>query len=180
MEEDLEGMERIPIEILKLTLLPTVIITLNGVDIPALLDTGSPVTVLNSAAAKLAKLETVQPDAQPEAEGKKGGGFNPFAKIQDNFKATQVIAQAASRGDVLVIAGAQGGRVELWKTRELASLSLGEGLVEFPDFKAYVGDLPGLAALGGLGEDSPPAAVLGMDVLKRKNTMIYRQNEVFF
>merc|ERR1712125_227959 len=47
--------------------------------------------------------------------------------------------------------------------------------------KVYVGDIPGLAALNGIGVDSPPAVVLGLDVLRRRPTMIFRprQNELY-
>jgi hypothetical protein len=40
--------------------LPSVTIKVNGVEMKALLDTGSPITVLNAQAAKLAGIETVQ------------------------------------------------------------------------------------------------------------------------
>merc|ERR1712232_1093198 len=47
--------------------------------------------------------------------------------------------------------------------------------------KVYVGNIPGLAALNGIGVDSPPAVVLGLDVLRRRPTMIFRprQNELY-
>ena len=41
------------------------------------------------------------------------------------------------------------------------------------------GDLPGLAALGGLGADAGPAAVLGTDLLRRRPRMWYTASRVF-
>ena len=45
----------------------------------------------------------------------------------------------------------------------------------------YVGDLPGLAALGGLGDSAPPAAVLGMDFLRLRPRVVFRaqQKEIY-
>ena len=56
--------------------------------------------------------------------------------------------------------------------------------IDFGSTPIYVGELPGLAALkGGLGmEESPVAVVLGMDVLRKRPSMLLRalQNEVWF
>ena len=55
---------------------------------------------------------------------------------------------------------------------------LGEGAAFGDGSRCYVGDLPGLAALDGLGADAGPAAVLGTDVLRRRPRMVYRASEV--
>jgi len=54
--------------------------------------------------------------------------------------------------------------------------------VDFGPGHLYVGDIPGLAALNGVGVDSPPAVVLGMDVLRRLPKMLLRaqSDEVWF
>ena len=182
IEEQLKGMRRVPIEVIDQILLPSVILRINGAEIPALLDTGSPVTVLNSVAANLAGLSTIELESDKQSE--ESGGFNPFKKMTDNFKAAQSMAEAASKGDILVMAGADGQRIDLRRTKEKAQITLGlEGQVSFPSTYIYVGDLPGLKALESLGgSSSPPAAVLGMDVLKKLPIMIYRgmQKEVYF
>lgn len=178
---ELEGMVRVPITTLPLTLLPTVTLRINGVDIPALFDTGSPITVLNAQAAKAANIKTVEKTKPLEKKSS-----NPFASMAQNFKAAQEAAQAAARGDILAIAGANGQAIQLLKSTspvdvqvavqddESSSTSMGESHL-------YVGDLPGLAALDGLGEESPPAAVLGMDVLRQRPRVIFRgqANEVY-
>lgn len=178
---ELEGMVRVPITTLPLTLLPTVTLRINGVDIPALFDTGSPITVLNAQAAKAANIKTVEKTKPLEKKSS-----NPFASMAQNFKAAQEAAQAAARGDILAIAGANGQAIQLLKSTspvdvqvavqddESSSTSMGERHL-------YVGDLPGLAALDGLGEESPPAAVLGMDVLRQRPRVIFRgqANEVY-
>ena len=43
----------------------------------------------------------------------------------------------------------------------------------------YVGALPGLAALNGLGDNAGPAIVLGLDVLKRRPRMLYTPTAVY-
>merc|ERR1712187_612169 len=78
--------------------LPRITLTVNGIDVPALLDTGSPITVLNPAAATVAVLEL-----PGTLDAVKNAG-NPFAKMAANREASQ----AAARGDVLTIMGATG------------------------------------------------------------------------
>ena len=57
----------------------------NGVDMPALLDTGAPTTIFNGAAAEAAGLSLEAPSSEAEeasarAEaGGGGGGMNPFS-----------------------------------------------------------------------------------------------------
>ena len=96
----------------------------------------------------------------------------------------QAAAQAAARGDILTIAGTAGEPVNLLKSQTKATVSAGGGdqPVEFGDSHIYVGNLPGLAALNALGDDSLPAAVLGMDVLRLRPKMLLKSQsqEVYF
>jgi len=171
-ESDVTDIERVEIKLLPVTNLPSIDIIINGVTVPALLDTGSPVTVLNAKAAQLTKVETVM----DEQKKKQTNPFNPFAKLTQGFQT----AQMASTGDVLLLAGALGERIELYKSSGggipiavSPSCSFGD------DCTVYVGDLPGMAALGG--SDSSPAVILGMDVLRRRPKMLYRApNAVYF
>jgi len=190
LEDEVAGMRRVPIKIIKDILLPTVVLKLNGVEIQALLDTGSPVTVVNSVAAELAGLNVIQiqngNNYKSEKEGrKKKGAFgfvNPLKKLGEDFKNANALSQAVSRGDVLVLAGNAGQVVQLLKTKNAptASLQGEEEDINFPDSNIYVGDLPGLGALGGLnGASSPPVAVLGMDLLTQMPSLLYRMDELF-
>lgn len=163
---------KIPINVLDTILLPSVIININGVSIPALFDTGSPVTVLNAAAADAASLEVFKIQKKTEKS------LNPFRAFSDNLRETKSMADAVSRGDILVIASSDGKRIELNRTK-IRSMSLGNGEVEFPPSDIYVGDLPGLVALNGLNPTSPPAAILGMDVIKRLPMVIYRKDAIY-
>ena len=43
----------------------------------------------------------------------------------------------------------------------------------------YVGAIPGLAALDGLGADAGPAAVLGSDVLRQRECLVLRGGKVY-
>lgn len=59
----------------------------NGVSMPALLDTGSPITVLNAAAATAASIEL-----SPAADA----ANNPFAILAAGFKAAQASAESGA------------------------------------------------------------------------------------
>jgi hypothetical protein len=173
-ENVLKGRTRVELQRIPVTELLSVIVNINGVDMPALLDTGSPITVMNAQAAKIAGVESA-PD--PAANNN-----NPLAALQSKFQQ----AQATSRGDILTIFGAGGKRVNLCKsTGKEVNVSMdgsnGEK-VQFGSGPVYVGDLPGLAALNGLGVESPPAVVLGMDILRRRPSMLLRatENEAWF
>lgn len=142
------------------------------------MDTSSPVTVLNAQAAKQAGIATVSPSV---AEQSRGGLKNPFTAIKGRLEK----AQAAARGDVLSIFGVGGKQVDLVKSAEPVVLRMpvtadddnneneSTDSVNFGAGHIYVGDLPGLAALQGIGVDAPPAVVLGMDVLRRKPRMLF-------
>jgi hypothetical protein len=118
--------------------------TINGVKIPSLLDTGSPITVLNAAAAEAAGIAMPQPEAT----------INPFAKA----KAAVEAAAAMASGEVAMMGGPN-GPITLRKIPEKAPIFL--GAADIGAGRPYVGEFPGLAALGGLDADSGPAAVLG-------------------
>ena len=177
MGDALDGLHRAPIKPLPVSALPSINIVVNGQKIPALLDTGSPITVLNAEAAKMAGVTTAVED--DSRNSKSSNPFNPFAKLTKNFQS----AQAAARGDVLLIAGAGGDRVELVKSKDVVECGVvreGDATIDIGQHSIYVGDLPGLAALGGLGGDgAPPAAVLGMDILRTRQRMVYRFDEVY-
>lgn len=175
----LSGMTRVPIEPIPVTQLPSVMLNINGIPIPALLDTGSPITVLNSQAAKQAGIETIQLPSDGEEKSN-----NPFAGFANRFKNAQAVAQAAAKGDLLTIAGSDGKPTNLLKSISTVDLSMaGDSRdVSFGSSNIYVGDIPGLQALNGIGVDSPPAAVLGMDVLRKRPKMFLRarNQEVYF
>jgi hypothetical protein len=180
MGHALDGLERAPIRPLPVSALPSIDVVINGKTIPALLDTGSPITVLNAEAARLAGVTTTMEDGSSSSNN--NNNINPFAKLAKNFQS----AQAAARGEVLLIAGVSGERVELVRSKGAVECGVAAGdggggaVVDIGKHLIYVGDLPGLAALGGLGGDgAPPAAVLGMDVLRTRQRMVYRPDEVF-
>jgi hypothetical protein len=178
LENILSKLTRVPIEPVPVTQLPSVILKINGVEVPALLDTGSPITVLNSRAAQQAGIETITVASGPEKAN------NPFAAVANRFKAAQATSKAAANGDLLTIAGTNGQSTTLLKSTSAAKISLSGGSqdVSFGESNIYVGDIPGLAALNGIGVDSPPSAVLGMDVLRKRPKMLLRarDQEVYF
>ena len=161
------GLRGVPLTPLPGNSLPSVTLRVNGVEVPALVDTGSPITVLNAAAAAAAGVEHA---ALGASEG------NPFSKLATGLKA----AQAAARGDVLTVGGPN-GPVQLVRAQQPpggVSFSLGDGL-ELGQAACYVGDLPGLAALDGLGATAGPAVVLGTDVLAMRPRMWYTPTQLY-
>ena len=179
MTKALPGMTRVPIDPIPVTQLPSVMLNINGMKVPALLDTGSPITVINLQAAKQAGIETIQLPSDGEENSN-----NPFAGFANRFKNAQAAAKAAANGDLLTIAGSNGKPTNLLKSTSTVDLSVSGDSedVSFGSGHIYVGDIPGLAALNGIGVDSPPAAVLGMDVLRKRPKMFLRarNQEVFF
>lgn len=186
------GMARVPFESLPVSMLPSVKISINGVDMPALFDTGSPITVLNAKAAEAAGINTAIELTEPTDD--KDSGWNPFSKIKATIEQAQEVAAATSRGDVLTIVGSDGSPVRLVKSKDPQTLHLRAQTFDAPARQkddnqyvtvgqnhCYVGDLPGLAALGGLGDAAPPAAVLGMDFLRLRPRVVFRaqQKEVY-
>ena len=177
---NVDELVRVPFESLPVSLLPSVTLIINGKEIPALFDTGSPITVLNARAAQEAGIDpTISLDEAKE----NGGSWNPFSKIASNIQSAQEIAKATASGDILTIAGTDGKPVRLVKSKESEAVNIksstGEKLLS--ESQVFIGDIPGLAALGGLGGEAPPAAVLGMDVLSRLPRVLSRarQNEIY-
>lgn len=194
---NLDGMTCVPFDSIEGTMLPSVTLCVNGVEIPALFDTGSPITVLNARAAEKAGIATAIPmeDLDPEKQSKKdgkGGSWNPFSKLAANVQSASQIAQATTRGEILTIAGTNGKPVYLVKSESPLELQVASKAeqsassqtkyTKLGENNVFVGDLPGLAALGGLGGDAaPPAAVLGMDFLRCRPKIVFRaqQNEIY-
>merc|ERR1739841_317798 len=116
---------------------------------------------------------------------KESGGWNPFASVVDKFKEAQATAEAASRGDILMIGGIDGKPTNLYRSTGETGTSIslvgssGEdvSLGSTDSNKVFVGDIPGLAALNGIGVDSPPAVVLGLDVLRQRPRIVFRPRE---
>ena len=190
---DLTGMRCIPFENLPVSMLPAVTLCINGLEIPALFDTGSPITVLNARAAQEAGITmAVSIDSE---EKSKSSSWNPFNKIVDNVKSASAIAEATSKGQILTIAGTDGQPVRLLKSKSpvqikvrtsknpISSKEEQDRFIDLAGSFVFIGDLPGLAALGGLGggDSAPPAAVLGMDVITRCPRVVFRaqQKEIY-
>lgn len=191
---DVNGMKCVSFENLPISMLPSVKLCINGFEMPALFDTGSPITVLNAKAAEAAGISlAVSLESQDKT---KSSSWNPFSKMADNIKSASALAEATSKGEVLTIAGTDGAPVLLIKSKSPVNIMIQttknptissskddqNQFADLADSFLYVGDLPGLAALGGLGGDSsPPAAVLGMDVIARCPRVVFRaqQNEIY-
>jgi hypothetical protein len=242
--DNFDKLTAVPIHILKTTNLPSVDISFNHGNgqsttsppmIRALLDTGSPITVMNAEAAKMAGIETVEiltsmmeeEDSSPKKK-KKGGWNNPLSNMFKGGASDEITtakARALQRGDLLLVGtGGSGKPTELLKSKSAVSISVqGEGdgagtvacalttLTRQPT-SIYVGDLPGMKVLGELSasgmiletttagagvnngdsdttsasastdnrQAAAPAVILGMDVLRQMNRMVYTPTMVYF
>ena len=83
---------------------------------------------------------------------------------------------------MLTVGGAN-GPVQLTRATAAVTLALegedGEEAGFGDECRPYVGDLPGLAALGGLGAGAGPAVVLGTDTLRRRPGLWWTKSCVY-
>jgi hypothetical protein len=167
-------MIRVPLDRLPLTHLLFLNVTINGVTLPALLDTGSPVTVLNRHAARDAGIETAIPqnsspvDLQEQLQRQEAQSHHHHHGVAIGDK---VILVGGFDSRPLCLLRSQSSNVPI---QVGSSMSLGQGPV-------YVGDFPGLRYVTGV-EGKGPAVVLGLDFLQQTHRMILRAtvNEVWF
>lgn len=179
---DADELTLVPFESLPESMLPSVTLIMNGKEIPALFDTGSPITVINQAAAIEAGIETIIPSdvVNPDNKSKEG---NFLSKMASNFKSANEIAKATQSGEILTIQGTDGKPTRLIKTKEQQNIHIKASSSSkklLPSSQIFVGEIPGLSALGGIGGDAP-AAILGIDILSRCDRIIFRarQNEIY-
>lgn len=160
---NLEGLHPVPITPLNVSQIPSIPITLNGVPMNALLDTGSPITVLNAEAARIARVAAKSVIIRNDGNKNR----NPFMAALQSVQKNAEKVRAVANGDILLVAGS-GKAVELIQSANpvsISALSSSYGSVAVPlaDVPAvYIGDLPGLALLNGLGVSDLPAVILGM------------------
>ena len=152
-------------------------VDLNGVRMPALVDTGAPRTIINRAAAKAAGIATVDDASGSPEEAKKpsmGGFKNPFAAIQDAISRGR--EQALGSSGAVTVMGA-GGRPERLdkasRSKDVEMIvSATSGSVCLSSPQILIGDLEAFRVGLGLRGDSTPGAndgqpgiVLGLDAL---------------
>ena len=155
-------------------------VDLNGVRMPALVDTGAPRTIINRAAAKAAGIATVGDEeaasgSPEEAKKPSTGGFkNPFAAIQDAISRGREQALGSSGAVTVMGAGGRPERldkasrskdVEMIVSATSGSVCLSSPQILIGDLEAFrVGlGLRGDSTLGA--NDGQPGIVLGLDAL---------------
>jgi len=158
----IEGLVELPIKRLPSGLV-SVPLVVNGVEIPSLLDTGSPITILNAAAAEAAGVAAEKPD---------NSGKNPLARAKDAVAEAANDAAAVAAGEVLLV-----GPSVLRKYEREVPLAIGNAPIG--DGRLFVGEVPGLGALDGLGANAGPAAILGTDVLRCRRRLLLLPGRVF-
>jgi hypothetical protein len=164
-------------------------VDLNGVRVPALVDTGAPQTIVNRAAARAAGIELVGEDGDDGDDGsgssrskdgnrnRAGGGFkNPFAAIADAVSRGR--EQALGSSGAVTVMGAGGRPERLDKARRSRDVSMlvsgvgGRSETRLSSPQILVGDLEAFRVGLGLRSDSvagagdgQPGIVLGLDAL---------------
>ena len=135
-------LERLPVQIMSL------IIEVNGVPVKAILDTGSPNTILTPEAAYRCGIEVYSDNMAPDDLPLRQQVVGATAMGIDG----NVFNLARSVNDVGVTAG---------------GASLGATPI-------FVGQLPGLEILNQFGMEYPPEAILGLDFLQRAYRVIVK------
>ena len=164
-------------------------VDLNGVRVPALVDTGAPQTIVNRAAARAAGIELVGEDGDDGEDGsgssrstdgnrnRAGGGFkNPFAAVADAVSRGR--EQALGSSGAVTVMGAGGRPERLDKARRSRDVSMlvsgggGRSETRLSSPQILVGDLEAFRVGLGLRSDSvagagdgQPGIVLGLDAL---------------
>ena len=160
----------------------------HSVVLPALLDTGAPVTVLNEAAAVALGLQpaaAVAAAAPPPAQARQGwlggllGGFGappppPSGAVQGLRPAPAALDLAVqvavrSLGSQQALGPAAGNPL-LAPAQEEEEEGAGPGCLPLGSVRPLLGDLPGFRSLGV--QPGMPAAILGLDVLSLRSTIV--------
>ncbi|CAB9502555.1 expressed unknown protein [Seminavis robusta] len=163
-----QGMVRVPLQSGGLGLF-IVSTTVNGVEIPALVDTGSPITILTKQAAETIGMQTVLSPTHDT-----GTFDNNRHHPRPRQRQQQAIGDPS-----LQVGGVDGRPMQLQRsestanTIQVGSLTLGEGPV-------YIGNVPALSFLEQTAEwlqdktrtMDPPVAILGLDFLRKAYRII--------
>jgi hypothetical protein len=184
--------DRLKVRLLRipLTQLLSVQITINDcLNVLALLDTGSPITVIHPQIAKLANVTTMLPFTKTNDRS-----TNPFSSISNRM----LEAQATSRGELLTILGSNGQNVNLIRSKEPIHITIptlcdvsSKIDVDFGSIPLFVGEFPGLTMMmqqqeidnaAVILQNSVVGVVLGMDILRQRPSTLLRaqDNEVWF
>ena len=154
-------------------------VDLNGVRVPALVDTGAPRTIVNRAAARAAGIALVGDDRDDGVESSKPtrrGFENPFAAIRDAVSRGRERALGSSGAVTVMGAGGRPERLdEAADSRDvsmLVSANGGSAAAALSSPQILVGELEAFRVGLGLRGDSvagagdgQPGIVLGLDAL---------------
>lgn len=152
-------------------------VTLNGVTMPALVDTGAPQTIVNRAAARVAGIDANAGGFAGAGSESKVGGGNPFSGLVEKLKEGRERA-LQSRG--VMVMGA-GGKPERLDRVEGAGVDLKVGgSIPLRCESMLVGELAAFQAGLGLapsaegGDDGAPGVILGLDALMSRPRVVMR------
>jgi hypothetical protein len=201
VQQTLSGMHRLPLFTMGPTLLPMIEIRIRPPhphptstntsattysSLWALIDTGAPITVMTRRAAALVGIEPVQQQQLSESK------LDPLQSTTSSSSSSS----SGQIGDVLKVGGVDGRTIQIVRSAHRvhiqdAASNDGGSTVQFGDGYVYIGDLPGLAVMEKLRQNSSdsgpdnaisPSVVLGLDFLRRTYRMLLRlsNHEVWF
>jgi hypothetical protein len=163
-------------------------VTVNGISMPALIDTGAPQTIINRAAALRAGIGLVsdgdgigESKNETQNKTKTNTGWNPFAAVQDAISRGR--EQALGSSGVVTVMGAGGRPERLDKAKDSASVrfNIGDQGVFLTSPQILVGELEAFRVGLGLKQDSAPelgdgapGVVLGLDALMSVKRVVLR------
>lgn len=137
----------VPLESDSFFSVPTATVNINGVELRAIVDTGSPISIVTPEAAKEAGLERMA-DNDESSSGKVLVGETPKIRGIDH----RVLDLARSNNSTVSI-----GDLSLGTVKSL-----------------FIGELPGLSLASSFGASKGPQVLVGLDILRRTYRMIFR------
>ena len=174
-----------------------VTVTVNGIVMPALIDTGAPQTIINRAAALMCGIKLVGDEKNNEKSDEsktktKNNNWNPFAAVQDAISRGR--EQALGSSGAVTVMGAGGRPVRLDKAVESEGVKFNVGGMSnqsdttrtqsdifLTSPQILVGDLEAFRVGLNLRQDSQPGSgdgepgiILGLDALMSVTKVVLR------
>lgn len=143
-------------------LVPALDISVNGVELRAILDTGSPLTIFSEEAARITGVAVVDSE-----------------DLVDPLAIDSAPRRESLGDDVLTIGGVDGNHLSLHKSKS-CTIKIQSGDVSFGSGSVYVGNLPLFSMMESQqfpfnsSNSSRPSIILGLDALRRTYRMILR------
>lgn len=140
--------------------IPTIMVNINGIDVRAIIDTGSPITIISPTTARQIGIQTEMESSINDDDASKNSSSRSMIRIK----------------------GIDDRLLGLSRTFEPVSISIGNSVPLGNLSTVFVGELPGLSKASIYSSAPYPQVLLGLDALRRTYRMIVRlpKNELWF